>query len=52
VVVGSGGSATLRRGDSAWLDARDVEAKVASAAEPAQLFVATDGLCEGVPGSP
>lgn len=44
VAAGSGHSLTLRRGDSVWLDAKDVEVKAASVDGQAQLFVATDGL--------
>jgi mannose-6-phosphate isomerase len=45
VSAGSGRSLTLSRGESVWLDAKDVEVKAASVDGPAQLFVATDGLC-------
>lgn len=45
VSAGSGRSITLGRGESVWLDAKDVEVKAASVDGPAQLFVATDGLC-------
>ncbi|WP_028923696.1 mannose-6-phosphate isomerase, class I [Pseudonocardia acaciae] len=44
VSAGSGRSLTLRRGESLWLDATDCEVKAASLDEPAQLFLATDGL--------
>jgi mannose-6-phosphate isomerase len=44
VAAGSGHSLTLGRGDSVWLDAKDVEVKAASVDGQAQLFVATDGL--------
>ena len=44
VSAGSGRSIALHRGESLWLDARDVAVKVASLDGPAQLFLATDGL--------
>jgi mannose-6-phosphate isomerase len=45
VSSGAGQSRCLRRGESLWLDARDVAVKVASVGGgPAQLFLATDGL--------
>ncbi|HEY2204219.1 MAG TPA: mannose-6-phosphate isomerase, class I [Pseudonocardia sp.] len=48
VSAGPGGALTMRQGDSIWLDAWDVEAKAASVDGPAQLFLATDGLCRAV----
>ena len=47
VSASSGSSLTLRRGDSVWLDAKDVEVKAASVDGSAQLFLATDGLHRG-----
>ena len=44
VTVGSGRSIALRRGDSVWLDAKDVEVKAAAVEGTAQLFLAADGL--------
>jgi mannose-6-phosphate isomerase len=44
VSAGSGRLVQLSQGESLWLDARDVAAKVASVDGPAQLFLATDGL--------
>ncbi len=44
ISAGSGQALTLRKGESAWLDAGDVEVKAAALDGPAQLFLATDGL--------
>jgi mannose-6-phosphate isomerase len=49
VSAGSGRSINLRRGDSVWLDPKDVEVKAASVDGPAQLFLATDGLYRPAP---
>lgn len=45
VTAGMGRSLTIGRGESLWLDAGDSGVKAASLDAPAQLFVATDGLC-------
>jgi mannose-6-phosphate isomerase len=47
VSAGSGRSVCLRQGESLWLDAQDTAVKVASVDGPAQLFLATDGVCGG-----
>ncbi|MBV9314576.1 MAG: mannose-6-phosphate isomerase, class I [Pseudonocardia sp.] len=44
ITAGSGRSLAIARGESAWLDAADLEVKAASVDAPAQLFLATDGL--------
>jgi mannose-6-phosphate isomerase len=45
VSAGSGRSLTISRGESLWLDAGEAGVKASSLEAPAQLFVATDGLC-------
>lgn len=45
VTAGSGRSLTIGRGGSLWLDAADAGVKATSVEAPAQLFLATDGLC-------